>query len=201
MPPVLRVLTPPRLAREHLVRREHVGLILAFRCADIERRLATERGLDEPGLGHADDNRLTIVVAIERLLHVKVVPAANRLVLLVTRVDHATAQQCLVERSQALLAVENQPIRGDLTQPLVRSRERPRLEPHVLAAGFEEHHCANRERHRHAREQALDAFVVPHPTALEVGQLELAVFRLREQVMQRRLRALECCAGHWYIPS
>src|SRR5690606_8575107 len=75
------------------------------------------------------------------------------------------------------------------------------LEPDVLTAGLEEHDGANREGDRHAREQTLDAVVVPNPAALEIGELELAAVGAHKQLLQGRLRAVETGADHDANPS
>ena len=129
------------------------------------------------------------------LFHIEVVPAADRFALGVFGFHSGRAHQGLVERGQPLLAVEDERLRlclQGLTSPCKRSR----LEADVLTAGLEQHHGAYRKGYRDAREQALDVFVIPHPSTLEVGELQVTRAGAREQILQGGLGAIEAGADH-----
>ncbi len=99
-----------------------------------------------------------------------------------------------------MLAVKDQRLGLHSPQTILGSGQRMGLEAYVLPASLKQHDRANRKRHRHACQQALDSIVVPHPTALEVGELELAVVGLREQVLQRSLSAVKTGVDHECTP-
>ena len=68
------------------------------------------------------------------------------------------------------------------------------LEAH-LATGLHQHHRAHREGTGDADQQALHVVIVPHPSALEVGELGLAGGDVFEQLGQRTLGAVEGSHG------
>lgn len=64
-------------------------------------------------------------------------------------------------------------------------------EADLVPSSLEQHHGADRVGQRHAREEGADVVVVPDPGALEVGELELALVDLPEQLGQEGFLRIE----------
>jgi hypothetical protein len=81
----------------------------------------------------------------------------------------ATAER-EIERGEALLSIEDEPIRtGEITH--LNSLERPSFEAHLVSSALQEHHSSNRIRERYAGDQLPDVVIVPDPATLKVGKL------------------------------
>lgn len=128
---------------------------------------------------------------IERLHHVDVEPALDQPLLGGDGRDHLAAHTALVKRCHALLAVEQQLFRFRLRSNWCAldgaiSEDNPRVDLRL-----ERHQCAHRESPRHRGDEAHDAFFFPDPTALEVRQLQFAVFARFEQRLEQHRVGIE----------
>src|SRR6185295_4474654 len=146
---------------------------------------------------YRDDRLHAIRVRVEALLHVQVVHALDRLLLVRPGLDRPPAPDRLVERRQPLLAVEDELVRPPGLRQL-DALHRPRLKSGGIPTGLHQHHHADGERLRDARHQRSDVLVVPDPRPLEVGQLDGPLMDLLEQLVEKWFLGVEGAADGWH---
>ena len=183
----------PFVPVEHLVQREHEVLVFELRRGEVEVDLPVKVRLDPPILRHGDDGVLPVLGRFHSLSDVDVEPALHELETRCHRLHHLAAQAGLVERGHALLAVEQELVGCAISNCRIRSLDRPTRERigRVLL-DLERHQCADGKGLRDRRDQPFDALLVPDPAALEVGQLDLAVSALAQELFEADRVGLEC---------
>ncbi len=121
---------------------------------------------------------------------VEVVIALDRFALVIMGFYRPFERQHLGQGRQPLLAVQNQQIRAGWRTVKGDILYRAHLKI-GFAARFQQHDRAHRERSRHTNQQAAYMVVVPHPTPLEVGKLNLAFDNIGENFRKQAFGAVE----------
>jgi hypothetical protein len=154
------------VAEQQPNREEALFALLVLR-REIEVDSPVEIRAHDPITRDRVDGLVHAVLTFESHRDVDVVAAIEELAAIVLGRDQTAAAQCLGERREALLPVEEQ-------QPGVsagrdsRALERLGLEANLVVAGLEEHDDAEWMPAKDSDQQRADALVFPLVTALEV---------------------------------
>ena len=139
-------------------------------------------GAHLPLLVHCEQGLHRHRVRGRRGAHVHHEAAADRPAQVIHGVDLAVFFKCLVERGQALLAVQKQKPGSHAVH--LHTFERARLEALFRVARVKGKEGAHRVAAQHRRHQRADSVDVPQILALEIGQLQLSPPRAGKQVLE-----------------
>jgi hypothetical protein len=173
----------------------HLPLVLIVRGPQIQDHVAAEMLGDQLVLADGYDRVLAIDGRIERLGDIDIEPPLHRPLLRGDRLHDLPAQGDLIQRSHALLPIQEERLRLDVLRRGRSAFDRARLEIHV-SAGFERHQGSDGECSRHRGDQAFDAVLVPHPASLEIGELEVAPVAIPQKFMKVVWVGLEGRTAH-----